>query len=373
MRVLFSAVPAFGHLLPVLPLARAARDAGADVVVSTHDALASTVGDLPFVPAGPSLPELIAENARRHEGRGPADLTDLAPIVGMFTGTRIDLTLDSALAVAREHRPDLIVAESSDFVATLVAAALGVPRVAVGISTALPPQLEDLFAEAVQRRLRESGLPDVPRTALVDVWPSWLQPDWYEAPADAVAIRPEAHHDGTGRALTPSFPGREHLPTVLLTLGTVVDDPALLATALAEILRHDVNVLVTVGPGVDPATLDVPRDRVHPTRFVPLAQLLATTSVVVAAGGAGTVLAALTRGVPLVILPVLADQPLIAERVASFGAAVVREDVRELGTGVGLVLGDERHRAAARTAAERLNAVASPAAVWDRLTTLLRA
>jgi UDP:flavonoid glycosyltransferase YjiC (YdhE family) len=373
VRVLFSAVPAFGHLLPLLPLARAARDAGADVLVSTHSTFATAVEDLPFAPAGPPLPELVAENARRFEGRGPADLTDLAPIVGMFTGTRVDLTLDDALAVARQHRPDLVVAESADFVAPLVAATLGVPWISVGISTALPPELEKLFTDALRQRLRESGLPDVSRTALVDVWPSWLQPDGHEEPADAIAIRPEAHDDGTGPASAPSFPGREHLPTVLLTLGTVVDDHALLTTALEEILRHDVNVVVTVGASVDPDTLDVPRDRVHPTRFVPLARLLANASAVVAAGGAGTVLAALSRGVPLVLVPVLADQPLIAERVASFGAAVVCHDAGELGTAVGLVLGDERHRAAARTAAERLNAVESPAAVWDRLTALHRA
>ena len=35
VRILFTTWPAFGHLLPMLPLARAARAAGHDVVISS--------------------------------------------------------------------------------------------------------------------------------------------------------------------------------------------------------------------------------------------------------------------------------------------------------------------------------------------------
>lgn len=40
MRVLFTAWPGYGHLMPMLPLARAARDAGHDVVIATGPDLA---------------------------------------------------------------------------------------------------------------------------------------------------------------------------------------------------------------------------------------------------------------------------------------------------------------------------------------------
>jgi UDP:flavonoid glycosyltransferase YjiC (YdhE family) len=45
--------------------------------------------------------------------------------------------------------------------------------------------------------------------------------------------------------------------------------------------------------------------------------------VIVAHGGPGTTLGALAFGVPLVLIPLFADQPVNADRVASTGAALV--------------------------------------------------
>jgi len=41
MRILFSSTPAFGHVLPMLPLARAARRAGHETALLTHPPIAS--------------------------------------------------------------------------------------------------------------------------------------------------------------------------------------------------------------------------------------------------------------------------------------------------------------------------------------------
>jgi UDP:flavonoid glycosyltransferase YjiC (YdhE family) len=46
MRVLVGCWPAYGHLLPMLPLVRAARRAGHDVVVSSGADLAPVLGGL---------------------------------------------------------------------------------------------------------------------------------------------------------------------------------------------------------------------------------------------------------------------------------------------------------------------------------------
>ncbi|BCB74455.1 hypothetical protein GCM10022251_73770 [Phytohabitans flavus] len=115
MRILFTAVPAYGHLLPLLPLARAAHAAGDDVLVSTHAALASTAADLPFTPSGSALPDLLAQTTRRREGRLTLRHTDFAEIAEFFVDTRLDLDLASIYAVAEAHRPDLIVGDVVDF------------------------------------------------------------------------------------------------------------------------------------------------------------------------------------------------------------------------------------------------------------------
>jgi hypothetical protein len=46
VKILFGAWPAYGHLLPMLPLIRAAQHAGHDVVVSSGGDMAATIGGL---------------------------------------------------------------------------------------------------------------------------------------------------------------------------------------------------------------------------------------------------------------------------------------------------------------------------------------
>ena len=43
MRILLAALPAFGHLYPLMPLATALRESGDDVVLATADPLASAM------------------------------------------------------------------------------------------------------------------------------------------------------------------------------------------------------------------------------------------------------------------------------------------------------------------------------------------
>lgn len=62
MKILFSAVRVFGHVLPLLPLAKAARDAGHHVALMTHPSMAylgqfvAAALDVPLAAHGATLP-----------------------------------------------------------------------------------------------------------------------------------------------------------------------------------------------------------------------------------------------------------------------------------------------------------------------------
>jgi UDP:flavonoid glycosyltransferase YjiC (YdhE family) len=73
MRILFSTTPALGHVLPLLPLARALSRRGHTVGFVTAAAMRSPIEDEGFEPlaAGPTLEVLFAEVARR-TGTDPA-------------------------------------------------------------------------------------------------------------------------------------------------------------------------------------------------------------------------------------------------------------------------------------------------------------
>jgi UDP:flavonoid glycosyltransferase YjiC (YdhE family) len=79
---------------------------------------------------------------------------------------------------------------------------------------------------------------------------------------------------------------------------------------------------------------------VHEIGFVPLARLLPEVDAVIGAGGSGTVQATLAAGLPMVLRPVLADQPWTAQRVA-------RAAIRSMPTPQA-ALGDLLARAGAR-------------------------
>ena len=86
-------------------------------------------------------------------------------------------------------------------------------------------------------------------------------------------------------------------------------------------------VLVTVGRHADPAELGPLPANVHVERWVAQASVMPHAAAMVAHGGAGTTLAALAAGVPLVLLPLSADQPINARRVAELGAGLALDGV----------------------------------------------
>ncbi|GAA0740726.1 glycosyltransferase family 1 protein [Dactylosporangium roseum] len=365
MRVLFTAVPIYGHLLPVLPLAEAAATAGDEVVLAVPGGMAPLAGGLTTVPAGPDTEVLLAENDRRTGGADMADMRDVFPVASFFAGTRVDLSFDGTLAQARAFGAEVVVTDEYDAVGAMVAAALGVPLVrhAVGLPVS-PPALVPAMRALLAPRYAERRLTPAGRVALVDPWPAALHEPGWEPAADRLPIRPRAYA-GTAPAAVPASTAPRR---VLVTLGTVLLDAAMLDALVDSVAGlDDVDVLAVVAPGTDRTLADA-RANVHFVGFVPIAQLLAAdVSVVVAAGGAGTVLAALSHGIPMVLWPKGAEKPMNAERVAAAGAGIVVDEPGQAAAAVRKMLHDGAYRAGAERVGERLRTAPEPAHVWAAL------
>jgi UDP:flavonoid glycosyltransferase YjiC (YdhE family) len=368
MRVLLSGTPAFGHLLPLMPLAREARAAGHEVALLTSGPMDKVVGpDLPILPAGPMPDVLFAEVARRTGGANPA--TDPTPetVAEFFAGTRVDLSIHDAMEAARAWKPEVIVAEACDFVGPLVAAELGVPWHVLAFGPAVPDEFVQSMLETVAPRYAERGLSPTAPSAYLDPCPPSLQAPGWQAPPNRIGIRPEPHRGAGVTWQAPDFAERADRPLVLVTLGTVFTEAGLLATILASLSSVDVNVIATVGPLGDPVALAVDHSRVRTVGFVPLAQLLNGAAAVVSAGGAGTVLATLSRGLPMVLLPQGADQGVNAERVEAAGAGIVLAEGGQVGQAVASLLENDSFRTKAAILADEIAAMDSAADVARRL------
>ncbi|MCX4993685.1 hypothetical protein [Streptomyces sp. NBC_00568] len=206
MNIMFSGTPAYGHLLPLLSLARAARHAGHTTAFLTHSALADVVAPVPVLHAGPTLEEVFSEVHRRIGVDAAADMSP-ATAAEFFGGARVDLGADEALKAAAAFAPDLIVAEVADFRGPLAAAALDVPWVTHGVGIALEGSLAEAMQTAAASRMSARGITPTQALASVDPWPDCLQRDTWEPALHRITLRPEAHDtEGVAEWSPPEFP-----------------------------------------------------------------------------------------------------------------------------------------------------------------------
>jgi UDP:flavonoid glycosyltransferase YjiC (YdhE family) len=84
-------------------------------------------------------------------------------------------------------------------------------------------------------------------------------------------------------------------------------------------------VLLTVGRHFDAASLGGVPANTHVEAWVDQSRVLRDARLVVCHGGSGTLFGALAAGVPVVAVPVFADQFANARRLADAGAGVVVE------------------------------------------------
>jgi MGT family glycosyltransferase len=148
---------------------------------------------------------------------------------------------------------------------------------------------------------------------------------------------------------------------VYVTFGSVAPAmpffPGVFRGALDALADLPVRVLMTIGRVRDPAELGPLPANAHVEGWVRQADVEPHAAAIVCHGGFGTVRAGLAAGVPLVVVPLFADQPYNGRRVAALGAGETLEGgpaaVAGLRRAVERVLDDATYAAAAaRIAAE---------------------
>jgi len=329
MRVLVSTWPAHGHLLPLLPLIRAAQRAGHDVVVASGAegvAEASRRG-LPTWDIGPSRAEADAAFRARVPDLAaiPPEQRMTAVVSGVF-GAAAFARAANLMPRAEQWKPDLVVHPITELAGAVVAARTGARHVVHGLGP-LPAESWDWFGAHLGDLSGEWEVPDLPATILdapyLDNCPPALQADAVRAFRNRRPLRPTSGEVLPGEHLPWSLDDLPYQRSVHLTLGPLFGGATdVLRTALAGLRGLPLNVLVTAGPGSDPHSLGAQPPNVRIADFAPHALLLPRCAGLVTQGGASTIVAALCHGLPHLILPQGADH--FAE---SNSAAAVRAGV----------------------------------------------
>jgi UDP:flavonoid glycosyltransferase YjiC (YdhE family) len=276
--------------------------------------------------------------------------------------------LTDLLPAARAWRPDLLVCEQAELAGPIVATLLGVPNVTHGFGHPLPAHRVERAGEAMAGLWEEHGLTAPPYAgtyehAYVDIYPESLKA--YPNPHIGRRIAARAHSAGGRRA-------RAGRPLIYVTFGTVFNkDLETIGTVVEGVRDLAVDVLVTLGPGADPAALGPQPGNVEVRDYVPQEETLARATAVVSHAGSGTFLAALAHGLPQLALPQAADQFLNAHAGAKAGVArevppdeITAARVRDE---LGQVLGDPSIAAAAAALAREIAAMPDADAVAAHL------
>jgi len=370
MRILFSFVGGRGHFDPMAPVARALLARGHQVLVAGGGSHVPSLAKAGFTVFATSAPR-VADHARQpmlpvDPVRDDWEISEL--FVRRATRERVPVLLD----LAEDWRPDLIVHDEVDFAAAIVAEKVRLPCVNVLVLAAGTLLRDEIVAEPLAEARVEQGLPGrpaVPGQVLVPFPPSFRDPG-SPLPPGAFSFRQGA--------LVP-LRARNAKPHVYFTLGTNfnLESGDLIERTLAGLGRlGDVEVTATVGTQIDPAEFGPQPGHVRVERFVPQAELLPHLDLMASHAGSGSVIGALSHGLPSLLFPMGADQPGNARRCVALGVGraldpetVTPDEIREAAEEV---LGDPGYHEKAQRLQREINGLPAAEETVPLLEALVR-
>ena len=365
MRFLFTTLAGSGHFHPLVPAARALQAGGQAVCFATASSFHPNVEGSGFDAFAAGF-DLERDGSDERYDALQLELKAL-PVTGpsrtlfrirkLFAGLYAERMVPDLLAIAEDWRPDLIVREVGEFGGCVAAEALGIPHASVRSNTMLSTySRRHLVGEEMARLRAVYGLPPDPDSAMLFRYLHLaFEPPRFNDPALPLAptshlLRPVPFSQSGGEGAPAWLADLPDRPTVSATLGTVFNSrfPELFDAILRGLRDEPVNLILTIGRDQDPARFGPQPDNVHIERYIPQSLLFPHSDLVITHAGFSTVAEALTHGLPLVTIPIDADQPLNAERCGALGVAeLVEHDQRTpgaIGSAVRTVLADPSYR-----------------------------
>ena len=374
MRILFTFVGGNGHFVPIIPVASAAEAAGHTIAFGCGPSMVSTVEAAGFTvfPLGTGT----ASPPERLPLRPPDAAREDREFRDRFVRHGARHRAPHIIAICTEWQPDVLVCDETDFGGMVAAERLGLPYATVLVMAAGSFVRTEVVGEALNELRAEHSLPPdrelemLRRYLVLSPFPPSLRDPAYPLPATAHAFRPRIPKaaEDPAPAWASRLPGA---PAVYFTLGTVfnMESGDLFTRVLAGLRDLPVNVVVTVGPYIDPTEIGPQPANVYMERYIPQESILPYCSLVVSHGGSGSVAGALAHGRPSALIPMGADQPMNTARCVQLGVARVLDPIEatpdRVRAAVSNVLADPGYRLAAERIRDEFAALPGPAhTIW---------
>lgn len=346
-RIVFTAMPASGHVNPSAPLVRELIRRGFDVEFHATEEfrpLAESVGaEVRAYPEDTISSAVIAEaTAEGGSAKVAQRLLESTPTLLSFLQAQL-----------REDPPDAVMFDSNALWGRMLATGLDLPAISlmttmfVGSSTIRALRAWELLSVVRQSATAVPGTLRARRRLLRSVDPGLLPaspvfptrgdltlfpiPEWMQAPdprRDASchfvgpSIEPTARTEESDPELESALSGAD--PLVVVSLGTLhAGGEDFFRSCIDAFAPLPANVLLVVGVSTEPAVLGQTPSNIIVRSVVPQLEALRHAAVFVTHGGMNSVLEALHFGVPMVIVPQQVEQLLIGQTVTERGAGCV--------------------------------------------------
>jgi UDP:flavonoid glycosyltransferase YjiC (YdhE family) len=341
-------------------MARALVDAGHQVAFVSSRSFCQIIEGAGFraMPAGMDWLESRVEEAFPEFG-DPSRWAETQPSWTPVFEEATQAMVGELVELIRGFQADLVVHEGIEFGGPLAAAAAGIPFAALGYTargisnTELYPYLHLIaYPPSMDTAPLSSFGPTVqPLRPVPFELSDPVAPDWF-------ADLPER-------------------PLVYVTMGTVFNRiPGPVEVILEALGRLPVNAVVTLGPNVERTRFGKQPNHVHLEEKVSARVMLKHADVAINHAGANSVIHALVEGVPILALPLGADQPYHAFRLVGNGAGLQLDPyhmtVDELCRSVERMLDDDLYRRNAERLSAEIASMPSPAEAVPLLEELAR-
>ncbi len=365
MRVLFTSLPATGHVNSLIPLALAVRAAGHEVAVCTSSSFAERLEALGLTHLAGGVERFEELFAGAPPFSDPARLGFAQRIA--FGERAPHRLIPDLLRHVEAWQPDLLVRESGEQAAALVAEKVGLPHAGItGGSWASHDARRALLAEPMAVHRARLGLAPDPENHMIFRYlqfaftpPAW---DGDDPVPDTIHHIRYDNPERPDEVAPPWLATPRSRPLVFASLGTVMhSEPGLMEAVVVALGREPVDAVAAIGRDQDAARFGDAPPNVRLEPFVPQLRVLERSDLFVTHGGFNGTKEALRLGLPLVVIPISGDQPYTAQRVAALGLGVaidrtdrsparIRAAVRE-------VLAEDRYRSNAQAFARAMQAL----------------
>ena len=262
MRVLFTSTSGWGHIHPMVPLARAFLDRGDDVMWATGD---EVCGRLEREGIATSAAGSTTASPCRGSTSGTPRCTTVPPpersdfmFPRLFGAVRAEAMLDDLLPVAQACSPDLLVCDAAEFAGPIAAAVVSAPNITLSFGGPLPEPRVAATGVAVEPLWAAHGLDGRPYggtydNLYLDIYPSSMQSaDRPHIPA-IQPLRPGAFATGEEEPL-PDWVTAAVLgsPRVRHPRHRLQQRRSRSPPSSARVRELPVRVVVTVGPRGEP-------------------------------------------------------------------------------------------------------------------------